>query len=772
MVAPSPSASASTLAGASAGQPAEHPDQPAPTKRRASKACSRCRRYRTKCLSRPGEAGIAPCLACLGQGMAGLCTFLPRGQSHLDRSHRRRTAAASAAPRSSFPLGVDPWRPSMRDAGPALPHTAALAHASETARLDRIDYSDPAIVSPIISISPAASSASPRHLAAVTASPDFAAPPSSTHLPPPAEVVAAIRNYVSSYFQLGFLHKALFVERYLQRPASVSPFLIVAICSIAAPFTPPLVERYGGKKRATDAFLGMANEMVGIEMLRPSLERAQAFLLIGVAEWGQGNGPKAWMLIGTAVRMAGFLGLHRETTYQLPPDPTPEEIIESEVARRTFWAIICHENLLSGQSRPATVNLAEIDVLLPCEESDFNFGVEPQRRSSLAGTLARQEPMLGVETPKSLFATLVEVKILWGLTARHACRGSSRGDQPWSASSQALLTALQDFEQRLPIKHRFSLNNLRGMTVEGLDLAFLSIALIVRLSHIVIRRVYLSSMAAAVDADVAADSGAAATGMDETKRFWRQMAVDMVENSAMLLDHCETVFRMRSPKLGFPPIQVFGVFMCGNVFSYLWKWPELCPARAATAAPHFYRCVEILAELSDSWPLAAHWHAALQASSADPLRQRGAFRTAARDERTLDDELEGVFGPRAHSIIRSPSDTSRTAAVAVSARTAGVQSSATLPTPSMGAGAGAVPGASASDPLPDAQPLAVPAPDGSAFDFDPVAPGYQGGLDADGGTDGGIDFAFDTFGDDLAAFLQGAVPTTEGDGGPSWYWDR
>jgi hypothetical protein len=25
-------------------------------------------------------------------------------------------------------------------------------------------------------------------------------------------------------------------------------------------------------------------------------------LLLGVAEWGRGDGPKAWMLIGTAVR--------------------------------------------------------------------------------------------------------------------------------------------------------------------------------------------------------------------------------------------------------------------------------------------------------------------------------------------------------------------------------------------------------------------------------------------------------------------------------------
>lgn len=40
----------------------------------------------------------------------------------------------------------------------------------------------------------------------------------------------------------------------------------------------------------------------------------------------------------------------------------------------------------------------------------------------------------------------------------------------WCADSQVLLTALDEFEASLPVRHRFSLSNLRGMMVEGLDL--------------------------------------------------------------------------------------------------------------------------------------------------------------------------------------------------------------------------------------------------------------------------------------------------------------
>jgi hypothetical protein len=93
---------------------------------------------------------------------------------------------------------------------------------------------------------------------------------------PQGEVIEAIRNYVSSYFQLGFLHKAIFIERYRQDPSSVPVFLLLAICSVAAPFTPCLVERHGGKQHAKEVFLNRADNMYGSEMLKPTLERAQA----------------------------------------------------------------------------------------------------------------------------------------------------------------------------------------------------------------------------------------------------------------------------------------------------------------------------------------------------------------------------------------------------------------------------------------------------------------------------------------------------------------
>nr|XP_018260672.1 uncharacterized protein I303_06387 [Kwoniella dejecticola CBS 10117]OBR82830.1 hypothetical protein I303_06387 [Kwoniella dejecticola CBS 10117] len=582
----------------------------------------------------------------------------------------------------------------------------------------------------------------------------------SNSLPPPNEVVEAIRNYVASYFQLGFLHKALFVERYTSHPETISQFLLFAICSIAAPFTPTLVSRYGGKKRATDFFLAKADEILGREMIQPSLERAQAFLLLGVTEWGQVSShvPNNYLSDANASVVAGFLGLHREITYQLPVNPSAEEVIGSEVARRTFWAITCHENLLAGQSRPMQISLAEVDVLLPCEESEFNFGIQPKNRASISGALGNAADAFDthLQGDKSLFASLVQVKLLWSLTARHACRGSGRYEVGvWSRESQTLLTALQDFEASLPIKHRFSVTNLRGMMVEGLDLAFLSITLITRLSNIVIRRLYLSSMAAAIDPDGPVE------GSYESRQFWQSMANDMIFNSEQLLSQVEVFFSMRSVQLGFPPIMVFGVYMSGMVFCYLRKWPELCLGRANTAEDSLNRCVSILSQLADSWPLASRWHVALKAASSRPVRQDvyTRIRTAVRDERTLDDEMADIYGQTAPSIIgSSPGEPQRLINPALSTHPP------IVPLPPTTDNRRPDPSAVQNISNTTSQVMPVTSHEADYLSFDVNANDGILHLDQDGLGQFTMpsNFFMDNFGDDLSAFLQNAVPTGEG----------
>lgn len=194
--------------------------------------------------------------------------------------------------------------------------------------------------------------------------------------------------------------------------------------------------------------------------------------------------------------MAGMLCLHREETYALPPNATPDQIVDSEMARRTFWLIesqyidsfsptyladtdmyVGQTNLYSGHNTPSPFAFSDITAQLPCEQSDFAFGVLPSERAVLPGTQAAEAHPNLVSTPsRSLFASLVQCHNLWGQIARRACRSERELNgvtpKPWEESSEysQLSNALRQFEQDLPVKHRWSVRNLRGYKAESLDL--------------------------------------------------------------------------------------------------------------------------------------------------------------------------------------------------------------------------------------------------------------------------------------------------------------
>ena len=70
----------------------------------------------------------------------------------------------------------------------------------------------------------------------------------------------------------------MFLERLGKEPDSVPTFLLLAILSVSARFTPSLVRRYGDEAKATEVFLKRAETMVPDEMYKPTLERTQAFV--------------------------------------------------------------------------------------------------------------------------------------------------------------------------------------------------------------------------------------------------------------------------------------------------------------------------------------------------------------------------------------------------------------------------------------------------------------------------------------------------------------
>ncbi|CAJ2508930.1 Uu.00g139560.m01.CDS01 [Anthostomella pinea] len=539
---------------------------------RASRACRRCRRLRAKC----SNQGAPPCDGCRQANQE--CRFPQRGEPDFDRAYRNPTKAPG---NTNTTVG-----------------NTAPSHASDYTRSDPGD-------SPMAAVT---------HGTAVSA-PLMSLPSTPSQprmgweaLPPFEEVLEGVHTLTTSYFQLGFLPKALFFEELRKDRASVSVFLLLSILSVSARFTPSLVRRY--QATATHVFLSLASSHVHEQMFSPTLESIQGFFLLSIAEWGNMDKTKSSIYMGIAVRLAGILRLHREESYRLPETATKEQIVYSEVARRTFWVLETFENLHSGSDLPIAFSYGDITVLLPCDERDFTFGVRPIQRAALMGTPpAAEDPGLTWLGSRSLFAALLQTHSLWGQVARvvstdAANLSSGIGSRLSIGEYGRLSQALRDFEDNLPSQHCWSVWNLRGFKAEGLDLAYLSTTMVLRLSNIILRRGYLHDILSTRQEGV---PPAQSTGPSA----WSEVAEQLFDNMLTLHEQIKAFFEYRSPDQGYPALIVFCVYVCGSLANNLRLQTKVCPRVAPEAQQVLHESIRGLGDLQSAWPLARRWHLAL-----------------------------------------------------------------------------------------------------------------------------------------------------------------
>lgn len=343
----------------------------------------------------------------------------------------------------------------------------------------------------------------------------------------------------------------------------------------------------------------------------PTLERTQAFFLLAIAEWGKGDRTSSNIHMGIAVRMAGMLRLHRDETYELSDNSTAQDIINAEMARRTFWMLESQDNLHSGYTTPVSFSLLDVTTLLPCDERDFSFGLVPSERAALAGTLAASRYSSLVHSPsRSLFAALIQAHNLWGQIARGAVTSSDRcgndSPEPWRDGSdyQRLRISLDTFEKYLPSRHKWSIWNFRGYKAEGLDLAYLSVVMVIRLSNIILRRSFIENIISKENDDAAPEG------------FWITMSSELFENVLALHEQIDAFFSLRAQDQGFPAMIVFCVYVCGSLANHLWKRPEICPHHATGMQEIVHKSLKILSDLQHPWQLARKWKTALEQRAA------------------------------------------------------------------------------------------------------------------------------------------------------------
>lgn len=202
-----------------------------------------------------------------------------------------------------------------------------------------------------------------------------------------------------------------------------SPLVLLALLALTARFHPALVAYHSPPTPSQPTNPLIASEYYalavrariagpnGASLARPSIERIQALLMLGLHEWGMCRGVKAWLFVGIAVRTSQAMGLEFEQDLDDEPlalssamcteaehlGVTPsrrnskensanlgQSFVDQEIRRRTFWScFILDRYLSSGKYRPQMITVKDLRVQLPSSEKAFLFneGV----RTSLLG---------------------------------------------------------------------------------------------------------------------------------------------------------------------------------------------------------------------------------------------------------------------------------------------------------------------------------------------------------------------------------------------------
>ncbi|VUC30339.1 unnamed protein product [Clonostachys rosea] len=501
-----------------------------------------CRRMRSKCVH---DHNNPHCRACKQAGVSPRdCVYPVRGQPDNDREYRHpRIRASKPKPSERRKSGV---KASAKQASQNLVTNAELA-----------EYWD---------------------------------------LPPIDELVEAVSRFCSHSIQLSFISKDEFCSRLRDDPESVSSFLLASILAISARVSPLAVERYKSGSKASLLCLERASAM-SLDQIHqePTLERCQAFCLLSIAQHCQGFQKESYINLGIAIRMASWLQLHQEEMFELD-DASPSMIRRAESARRTLWMLFCHENLVSGSTSVMFLSPPDITTYLPCSEPDFNQGQEPRSRATLAGTPPAIEHPASTEDPgRSLFASLIQVHHIWGIVRRTVSNRHSGPDDSDNDLAE-LKTKLKHWEDSLPKYHAWSLPMLRKHRANGHELAYLKVAMMLRLCNIILRQPRVESVLE--------------DGTDSQQEPYLETTFELYNDVCTLFNQIDSLFSGKLTNEGGED-QIFAlcVYHCGLFAAYLCKYPSVCQDSSIVAkGPKMLNKIyTIIDEKMDIWPQAAGW---------------------------------------------------------------------------------------------------------------------------------------------------------------------
>jgi len=363
------------------------------------------------------------------------------------------------------------------------------------------------------------------------------------------------------------------------------------------------------QKDASNAFAAHARQILQSDLETPSISRVQALLMLTGHDWGAGNGRRAWIYLGMAIRLVEVMDLCQEPKLPRDRPPTREEFIDAEVRRRTAWTCFLMDSLLSGgKGRRRSLDASAMNIQLPCERESFVFG-EPVCTEQLDGSL--RSDVVSVRVGElGIIAYSMRAANIWGKVARWACSEVINTELPWSPSSefQQLVYNLEAWKKSLPPRLQYDLFELHSHNAVDQGQAFCYMHCIHFMSYMFLHRAYLPVLGPRVAADEAPKS------YNEHAATWKSWEktcrIELFKEAASVLEMLEEmrtfgVYFLR----GLVPWIGFTIYTAVGVMLYSFNFPsgDDDPVFSEKAKTRVIQGCVFLKEMKQQWPMAETW---------------------------------------------------------------------------------------------------------------------------------------------------------------------
>ncbi|KAH8678964.1 fungal-specific transcription factor domain-containing protein [Tricladium varicosporioides] len=328
--------------------------------------------------------------------------------------------------------------------------------------------------------------------------------------------------------EMPFLHPPTFKNRMRQASYPRDPsapavdlrdgrVLLLGVLTLTARFHKDLVAHHSPSSNPLAASEYYAAHLAAAfgptpgNLTNPSLEVIQAFLMLGLYEWGQTRGLSAWVYVGIATRLAQSMGLPYEDdtgpsvkyptheSQKAPETKTPmspgEELTEKEVRRRTWWSCFIMDRMLSaGKCRPTMIDVEVLRVQLPCSDKKFLFQENVKTPFLKSGSL-RGNKVEETGNDEGVLGWYIRLVEIFGRFSKWSYAGGRRIETlpPWDPSTEfyQLRQELVQFQRALPSNLAFSKANLSAHIEERNATAYASMHTLYYLCLIMLHREYI-----------------------------------------------------------------------------------------------------------------------------------------------------------------------------------------------------------------------------------------------------------------------------------------